>query len=216
MLPRLAKSIADMELFCPNLRFSAEKGSGAGWWIGELQPVLTGEPLLRVLDDIHHNTPVETGYRGELRHLGSCSATHHEHEWMQKLDEAEFLRPFPVSVRYTGGHDHPRCWVSGVNPGNAKHLWGDGSLCPFMASEDYWAWHTHTVADFIGHVSIWLVSWITWRRSGVWIVGEHDNTPGYHLSVIDPNDQCWCRSGKKYRKCHMHEDQRAAAFRRWR
>ena len=27
---------------------------------------------------------------------------------------------------------------------------------------------------------------------------------------ISPNDSCWCGSGKKYKKCHMANDDRMA------
>lgn len=70
-----------------------------------------------------------------------------------------------------------------------------------------WDWTVDTVADFTGHVSVWLTSWMVFQQTGTWIVGEHGNTAGYHLGVIKPNDRCWCRSGKKYRKCHMQQDQ---------
>jgi hypothetical protein len=48
---------------------------------------------------------------------------------------------------------------------------------------------------------------MVFQQTGNWIVGEHGNTGGYHLGTIKPNDRCWCRSGKKYRKCHLQQDQ---------
>jgi hypothetical protein len=207
MTPRLTKSVGDMAVFCPDLVYRPDALTEGGWWTGELRPLRSVENLLELLDDIHHHHPIYTAWRGELRHVAKCKYDHHRHDWMGRVRAEEVLRPFLMRVYYGGGHGHPRCWVDGVNAQNAQHLWDDGSLCPFMASEDAWVWTHHTVADFIGHLSVWLVSWMLWQQAGIWLVGEHASTPGYHLDKIRPNEQCWCRSGKKYRKCHMQTDQ---------
>lgn len=201
-----------MAVFCPGLVYQPDALTEGGSWTGELRPLCALDGLQELLDDIYHHRAVYTAWQGELRHLADCHADHHRHDWMEKVRPEALLRPFMIRVYYAGGQDHPRCWVEGINGENGRHLWGDGSLCPFMASEDVWTWTRHTVADFIGHVSVWLVSWMSWQQTGVWLAGEHDSTPSYHLSHIRPNGQCWCRSGKKYRKCHMQSDQ-VAVFR---
>lgn len=121
--------------------------------------------------------------------------------------------PFEVTITYSGARDHPRCWVvsPSIPPEKRRHMWGDCSICPFLASDDTWVWDRDTVADYVAHISVWLVTWLVFDRTGEWIVGEHSGTPQYHLAVVKPNDQCWCRSGRRYRKCHMREDQIEAA-----
>lgn len=198
-----------MRVFCPDLVYEPDATTEGGCWTGELRPLHSLENLPELLDDIHHHRAVYTAWRGELRHLATCRAEHNHPDWLDRLRTEQLLRPFLIRVYYSGGQNHPQCWVDGINPQNARHLWGDGSLCPFMASEDGWVWTYHTVADFIGHISLWLVSWMIWQQTGIWISGEHESTPGYHLSQIRANAQCWCRSGKKYRKCHMYADQAA-------
>src|SRR2546427_2552797 len=210
---RLQRSIEDMGEFCPNLVYDAVPPSagGGGAWNGLIQPTVSLDGLEHLLDDIRHNRPVYCAPRGELKHLATCETPHCRHLWMDQIGELRV--PFTVSIYYSGGRDHPRCWV--VSPSipteKRRHTWGDGSICPFLASEDSWVWDRDTVADFVPHISIWLLTWLVFDQTAQWIVGEREGTPEYHLSVIRASDQCWCRSGRKYRKCHMPEGQIQAA-----
>jgi len=38
--------------------------------------------------------------------------------------------------------------------------------------------------------------------------GKEDNSP---IDKPGRNDPCWCGSGKKYKKCHLPEDQKTTA-----
>jgi hypothetical protein len=172
-----------------------------------LQPLRTTENPWELLDDIHHNRDVYTAWRGSIRHLESCTATHDQHEWMERVRPEELARTFTVRLEYSGGSEDPRCCVVGIDRTNGRHMWGDGSICPFLSSKRTWDWTRDTVADFVGHVSIFILTWMVFQQTGIWIVGEHGGTPSYHIATIRPNDHCWCRSGKKYRKCHMRLDQ---------
>src|SRR5258708_3111695 len=196
-----------MLAFYPALRYTPEAGGTGGWWSGPLTPVRSAERLLDLLDDIHHHRPVYTVVDAELRHLPACREGHCPHSWMDRIRPEDLVHTFEGRLYYSGGHDDPRCWITGIDQTNGRHMWSDGSICPFISSSATWDWMTDTVADFAGHVSIFLVSWMVFQRTGTWIVGEHGNTATYHLGVIKPNDHCWCRSGKKYRKCHMQQDQ---------
>lgn len=195
-----------MATFCRDLTYEPDPSGSGGWWTGEIVPLKSIDRLSELLDDIHHHQAVYTAANAELRHLSGCTAEHCRHEWMDNVRPTELLRPFSIRVGYSGGHEDPRCWVEDINLQNGRHMWSDGSICPFMSSTATWDWLRDTVADFIGHVSVWLVSWMIFQQTAVWIAGEHGNTPGYHASTIKPNDFCWCRSGRKYRKCHMQQD----------
>lgn len=196
-----------MAEFCPALVYVPDPSGVGGLWSGPIAPIRSAERLLDLLDDIHHRNPVYTTQNAELRHLKECQESHCKHPWMDQVRPEELVQQFDVRIYYSGGRDDPRCWIKGIDVTNGRHMWRDGSICPFMSSSAAWDWATDTVADFVGHVSIWLISWLISHRTGVWIVGEHGNTPQYHLGTIKPNNLCWCRSGKKYRKCHMQEDQ---------
>jgi hypothetical protein len=196
-----------MAAFCPALRFTPVPGGAGGWWSGSVTPIRSTERLIDLLHDIHHHRQIYTVAGGELRHLPECRERHCSHPWMDRLKPEGLVRTFEVRLYYSGGHDDPRCWIAGIDLTNGRHMWSDGSICPFMSSSSTWDWIANSVADFVGHVSVWLVSWMIFQQVGVWIVGEHGNTPDYHLANIKPNNLCWCRSGKKYRKCHMQHDQ---------
>jgi len=204
---RLQKSVDDMAAFCPGLQYTPAPGGAGGWWFGSVTPIRSTERLLDLLDDIHHNRPIYTVAGGELRHLPACEKRHCSHPWMDRIQPEALVRTFEVRLYYSGGHDDPRCWITGIDLANGRHMWTDGSICPFLSSRASWDWTVDTVADFVGQVSAWLTSWMIFQQTETWIAGEHGNTAGYHLSVIRPNDRCWCRSGKKYRKCHLHQDQ---------
>ncbi len=215
---RLEESIQAMAEFCPNLAYQPlpPSAGGGGQWAGVIQPIVSAENLAQLLDDIHHNQPVYGAPRGELRHLPDCKVEHCDHGWMQRT--GDLRAPFTIAIHYLGGRAHPRCWV--VSPHipkeRGRHIWDDGSICPFLASDDAWVYDRDTVADFVPHISVWLVTWLVFQRTGVWIVGEHEGTPEHHLEIIHPTDQCWCRSGRKYRKCHLRADEQLASLRRLR
>jgi hypothetical protein len=198
-----------MATYCRDLRYESLAGDG-GCWKGTLTPLCSTEQLLELFDDIHHNRPIYGVAGGAVRHLASCTVQHCHHDWMDGVRERELLRSFTVTIRYSGGRDDPRCWVDGINLQNGRHMWTDNSICPFLSSTATWDWRQDTVADFMGHVSTWLISWMVFQQTGVWIAGEHGNTPAYHLENIKPHHLCWCRSGRKYRKCHMQEDHLSA------
>ena len=209
MTPRLVKSVEDMAGFCPDLVYQPDAITEGAWWSGEVCPLRTLDKLPELLDDIHHHRAVYTAWRGELRHLPRCDVLHDRHDWMERVRPEELTRSFTIRLYYAGGCEDPRCWAEGIDRANGLHMWDDNSICPFLSSKHAWDWTRDTVADFIGHVSVWLVCWMVFQQTGAWIVGEHGGTPGYHLANIRPNEHCWCRSGKKYRKCHMQGDQAA-------
>ncbi|MCI0723819.1 MAG: SEC-C domain-containing protein [Acidobacteria bacterium] len=214
MSGRLEKSVVEMAEFCPDFGYRPLPGvaGGGGQWKGTIRPAPLGNPdeLEKLLDDIHHHHPVYGAPNGELRHLSTCTAQHCRHSWMDQIHDLRV--EFSVLIFYSGGRDHPRCWVLSpeIPPAKRRHFWNDGSICPFLASDNSWVWDRHTVADFVPHVSVWLLVWLVYDQTDVWIVGEHEGSAQYHLSVISPSDQCWCRSGRKYFKCHLKEDELAA------
>ena len=38
-----------------------------------------------------------------------------------------------------------------------------------------------------------------------------DNEVKREVNIPDRNKQCWCGSGRKYKKCHLLEDERKAS-----
>lgn len=202
---RLKPNLEDMAQFCPRLAYHPD-GEG-GFWTGELTPLKNVEYLFSLLDDLYRNRPIFLALHGEIRHDPNCAFEHERHDWMGRIKPVELLRTFHVRIFYSGGPEDPRCWVEGITQSNCRHMWRDGSICPFLSSKSTWDWRLNTVFDFVGHSGIFIIAWMVFHQTGNWIVGEHDSTASYHLRNIRPYDHCWCRSGKRYLKCHLPFDQ---------
>jgi hypothetical protein len=215
MNARLENSARAMAVEYPGLSLVVGAGTGGevGVWRGVIQPVRTLAGLDQVLDDVVNERPIRV-VGGEVRHRQQCDAVHRRHAWM---DRPLFWRTrFELEVRYDGGRGDPRCWIRWPPVVTLQkptpHVWSDGSVCPFMSSEG-WDCDSNDVADFMGQVVVWLVKWMLWDQTGIWIGGQHRADPGYHLSVVQPGAPCWCRSGIPYRDCHLAPDRRTAASR---
>lgn len=190
-----------------------EKNCGRGIWRGSVQPIKVTGAQTELLDDLFHDRAVYV-VGDEVRHLPSCTSTHCRHDWMDKA--SQLTRRFDLAVSYDGGIALPRCHV--VHPviplEKRRHMWSDGAICAFLASERVWSWNRDTVASFLPHVFIWLVKWMVFDQTAVWIGSEHCSDPVYHLQHIGLRDPCWCGRGLPYRKCHYRQD--LAALRRGR
>lgn len=127
-----------MATFCPDLLYTLESLGPGGWWSGPITPIRSTERVLDLLDDIHHNNPVYTVVGTEIRHLPACDASHCRHPWMDKVRPEELVRTFRARIFYSGGHDDPRCWITGIDLTNGRHMWTDGSICPFMSATTAW------------------------------------------------------------------------------
>ena len=176
-------------------------GKIIGIWRGSVQPIRARENLLDLLDDLHHDRPVRV-VGDEVQHLEDCAALHCNHEWQNQA--TDLRTPFDMEVRYDGGLALPRCYVLSprIPPEKRCHMWNDAAICAFLASENVWVSHSHTVADYIPHALIWLVKWMVYDRTSVWIGAQHQSNPQYHLALLRPKQPCWCGSGRPYRKCH--------------
>lgn len=204
---RFAKSIDAMLHEFPMLTYeglNTESGLLASWH-GWVQPISTHDATTHLLlDDLFHDRPIYQ-QSDQVRHISTCQAQHCEHPWMER--DLNLQRRFQLQVVYAGGQALPRCRVLSPTLGKVKHTWGDGAICAFMDSAKAWRRGLDTVADFMPHVLIWLVKWMVFDATDVWIGSEHYSSPLYHLRVLDRNDLCWCGSGDIYRRCHRIQDQ---------
>lgn len=183
-----------------------------GSWQGRVQPIRTVDGPFEVLDDLAHDREVSL-VGDEIRHVSHCPASHCRHEWMDRIGDLSM--PCDVEIWHEGNEAPPRCWVLFPVILKQKHMWWDWSICAFLASdEDAWRPDVHTVADFVPHVLLWLVKWLVYDQTNVWIGAEHNNTPEYHLQIIKPDARCWCQSGRQYRECHREEDKRRIRIKR--
>jgi hypothetical protein len=206
---RLEASIEEMRKYYPalSLSVSAKDNPEKAIWSGRVQPIRTRDGLDQLLEDIHHERPYYIVPGGEVLHHPECAAPHTQNAWVEKLS-----RPFAVyevDIKYLGGNSHPAAYVRDPVIPEAKrwHMFGDGSICPYAPWADIWRWNEHTVVDFMGHVLGWLIKWTVRDQAGVWLGLEISHDPAFLLRNIGRNNQCWCGSGKKYKKCHREPDE---------
>jgi SEC-C motif len=209
---RLAKS-ADAMKVLPEFSYQEYPTTigPMGVWTGKVQPIQLSEDLCLLLDDLAHDRPVFC-VGSELRHLKDCIVEHCGHGSV--LEPAKLQQRFEIAVSWTGDEALPRAFVASPLIPDAKrmHMWRDGAICAFLASERVWVWHRDTVVDFIPHVLVWLVKWMVYDQTGAWIGSQHGNTPQYHLDQVHPKAPCWCGGGREYRKCHRGDDLIAAGL----
>lgn len=206
---RLGVSVRAMRDYFPDFSLSlrATEREREAVWKGRVQPIQMTEQLAELLDDIHCERPVWVRAGGEVRHHPDCALGHTRYDWFDNVGDP--FVSFDLEVRYGGGRRHPKVFVrSPVLPlHKARHLFSDGSICPYAPWENVWLWARDTVVDYMGHAVVWLIKWIVWDQAGVWIGPEMSHAPGFLVKAIERNQQCWCGSGLKYKKCHLAQDQ---------
>jgi hypothetical protein len=204
MPTRLEESIEAMARRFPTFNFSTTPAGGS--WIGLVQPIKTTSGLPELLDDLEEDRDVLI-VGTEVRHNPKCDHAHHRHPWMDEV--LDLTTSFQLEIKYDGGEAFPRAWV--VNPlipqNKRLHMWGDGSICAFLPSRDVWNWSRDNVAGLMPDWLIWLVKWMVYNQTNVWIGAQHQFSPHYHLAILKGKDLCWCGSGRQYRGCHRKEDE---------
>lgn len=181
-------------------------------WRGKVQPIRTKENLEQLLDDIHNQRPYFVMPGGEVLHHPECNAHHESHDWIDKLTRPHGI--FELKVSYSGAKQHPTAHVIDPEiPENKRwHMFGNCAICPYAPWLEIWNWQEHTVVDYLGHVLGWLIKWMVRDQTGVWIGQEISHDPAFLLRSIGRNDECWCGSGKKYKKCHrLHDEKQSRA-----
>jgi hypothetical protein len=206
---RIEVSIEEMARYYPQLKLTMELGVIAAWR-GRVQPLQTENHLTELLDDIANDRAVQVLYRGEVQHHPDCTAHHQTHEWMSKIIDS--FVSYELLVRYSGGRIHPRAYV--LEPAMTKlghpHRFSDGTMCPYRPTDGVWLWREHTVVDFMDHAMIWLVKHNIWSQTGIWIGAEAPHDIISLLRTTGQKQECFCRSGKPFGKCHLSQMQNHA------
>jgi hypothetical protein len=204
---RLDQSIKAMAERFPKFAYSETTVAGVrqGRWVGDLQPIATPDVPWDLLADLQSNRPVFVLDGGTVVHLDGCNASHLQLDL--PLQPVDLHVNFCLEAVYNGTTALPLCRIlSPVIPlKKMNHVWGNGAMCAFIASD--FDWMRETVADCMNHHAIWLVKQIVFLKTGTWLGSQHINDPAYHLSILKPNDKCWCGSGHRYKRCHRPEEE---------
>lgn len=176
-------------------------------WKGWIQPIRNRESLELLLSDLANNHPVRVLHSGEIIHKPDCKNQHESLPWLKKLKKPDAA--YKLKVTYNGGTQHPKAFI--IEPlkhlRELRHIFRDGSICAYPPWEDIWHWQYSTVADFMDHISIWLLKNTVWQQVGLWIGDEMPHNTEFLYNTIKPFEECWCRSGQLYGMCHRESDQ---------
>ena len=210
MTSRLEASIEGMGEYFPQFSLAGlPLGTGpTAVWKGWVQPIRSTDHLEELLDDLFHERPVVMKAGGIIEHDPNCSAVHCRHAWMGKVSNP-FVQ-YKLEVQYAGGEAHPVAYVRDPAVPRSKwwkHHYDDGSLCAYPSWLDIWRSDRDTVLQFMLHVLEWLVKWTVSEQADVWPGREQGHDPGVLLREIRPEQQCHCRSGKKYGRCCRPKDE---------
>lgn len=206
---RFEASILAMEKYFPNFSLNISNNSSGpeARWRGAVQPIQTTNHLEELLDDIAVERLFYIQQGGIVFHHPNCKESHQNHNWSEKITNPGIT--FDLEVNYGGGMNHPKAFVlSPLIPSRKrKHMNFDGSICAYAPWRDAWNWKRDTVVDFMGLVLGWLIKWIVWDQTEIWIGEEVSHNTLYLLQAIRPDKQCWCSSGKMYKRCHQKSDE---------
>lgn len=109
---------------------------------------------------------------------------------------------FHLEVFHWSPPAHPDLYVTWPEliPGT-PHTFGKQFPCVVSPTDGGWSAENNTIADYVDFTSIWLVKYEVWTQIQQWIGHEasHDEEV---LRRTNPNAQCFCGSGYRYKDCH--------------
>jgi hypothetical protein len=90
------------------------------------------------------------------------------------------------------------------------------ALCAYRPGDGEWSWRTGDLVDFLDFVSIYLAKHSVWVRTGgdaggLWIGPQASHAPRDLVRELDPDGECRCGRGTRYRDCHLQVDRALAA-----
>lgn len=211
---RLSASIHAMAERYPLLTLISDHSdsTGVAVWEGWVQPVRSLKEFDLIVNDMHYNRPIVLSEDGEILHKPKCKGPHDKPSIRKHIGRPD--RSFKVRIEYAGGPQHPRAFM--LDPTLARrpgdHTYGDGASCVYPPWEDAWEWRRNTVADFTDHLLVWLVKWNVFDATSgdLWLGPEMNHDPVFLAATINPDNQCWCGTGKRYADCHRPGDIRTA------
>jgi hypothetical protein len=203
--------------------------------IGTIRPfaLIGDEDMFATIDDLAADEVVLV-HRGSLLHNPSCQRAHRRLTYADRLIGVQsdafsirvILWPPPVhpkavalypEISCAAFNDQPHLFRAESYPGmpELSNPMPD-ALCTYRPGDGEWSWRTHDLVQFLDFAVIYLAKHAVWVRSGgdlggVWL-GRHASHAARDLvRELDPDGECRCGRGTRYRDCHLRIDVELAA-----
>ena len=173
-------------------------------WIGDITPLQPPSDAIGVVNALAADMSVMVHQSGRIDVDSECPPGKPS---QLGVDERALRKTFSLVALQDGPPRHPRVSVMIPElPRPCRHTFRDGAVCPLLPSSGAWSWASNSLAEYLNHVSIWLVKFMVWdltmkaTGSGVWIGSEaaHDSVT---LARTPVWAQCHCGSGLSFGRC---------------
>lgn len=204
-------------------------------FIGTICPfaLAADEDALAVIDDLGADETVLV-QGGSLIHDPSCRRKHSSPTFASRLRGIQSDR-FCIRVVVWPPPVHPKAValypeISSTAFKNQPHLFRaepyvglpelanpmPDALCTYRPGDGEWSWQRDDLVTFLDFVAIYLAKHTVWVRSGgdaggVWVGKHASHAPRDLIRELDPNGECRCGRGTRYRDCHLAVDMARAA-----
>lgn len=90
------------------------------------------------------------------------------------------------------------------------------ALCTYRPGDGEWSWDTGDLVDCLDFAALFVAKHAIWVRTGandraLWIGPQASHEAVDMLQELDPDGECRCGGGRRYRDCHRGHDEAHAA-----
>jgi hypothetical protein len=204
-------------------------------WVGAIRPfaLLADADVLTVVDDLAAGETVLVR-SGSLLHDPSCRREHRRPTYAELLRGARAVS-FSIRMIVWPPPAHPKAVaiypeISSAVFKNQPHLFRPepyvgmpevrspmpDAICTYRPGDGEWSWPTRDLVDFLDFVAIYLAKHAVWVRTGgddggLWIGPQASHAARDLVRELNPDGECRCGSGTRYRDCHLQFDRARAA-----
>jgi hypothetical protein len=85
------------------------------------------------------------------------------------------------------------------------------ALCAYRPGDGEWSWESGDLVDCLDYAALFLAKHAIWKRTaadrgGLWVGPQASHEPADMLNELDPNGECRCGRGRRYRDCCRPND----------
>jgi hypothetical protein len=208
---RWGREVEEMSSWYPNSQWAERKTNGINvrYWEILIESTPPPDELPLVISDLERDGIVDVEKNGKLRHSQQCHSDHKIHNETLNLKLIDDVFLIELTYREPPGYPMAKCIIpnwSKVTLPDHPHFYNEGFVCPIFPPDGTWQWRKNTAADYLHHVSTWILKTAIWKETkdktgkGIWIGRDAGHTLDYLLRV-NPNEDCPCGSGHRFHKC---------------